>query len=102
VREHVAALEKCNVDVVCVKRKEQLAMLDGLIIPGGESTTIGKLIDRFGLGEAIKEMHHDCAGNCVCKDDHYDHVKLSVEAVKESYPSIKALELYVNEDWAYK
>lgn len=56
VREHVVALEKCGVEVECVKRKEQFADLDGLIIPGGESTTIGKLLDRFGLGATIIEM----------------------------------------------
>lgn len=44
--------------------------------------------------------HHDCAGNCVCTDDHYDHVKLSVEAVKQLHPQIKVLGLFVNENWA--
>ncbi|MBS4030455.1 MAG: pyridoxal 5'-phosphate synthase glutaminase subunit PdxT [Clostridiales bacterium] len=69
VREHVAALEKCGVEVICVKRKEQFADLDGLIIPGGESTTIGKLLDRFGLGASIigmivegKPVYGTCAG----------------------------------------
>ena len=69
VREHVAALEKCDVDVECVKRKEQFADLDGLVIPGGESTTIGKLIDRFDLAETIinfiqlgKPVYGTCAG----------------------------------------
>jgi 5'-phosphate synthase pdxT subunit len=69
VREHVAALEKCGVEVECVKRKEQFADLDGLIIPGGESTTIGKLLDRFGLGASIigmiaegKPVYGTCAG----------------------------------------
>lgn len=56
VREHVAALQKCGVDVECVKKKEQFADLDGLVIPGGESTTIGKLIERFGLKESILDM----------------------------------------------
>ncbi|MDW7684318.1 MAG: pyridoxal 5'-phosphate synthase glutaminase subunit PdxT [Bacillota bacterium] len=56
VREHVAALERCNVDAECVKNKDQFAGLDGLIIPGGESTTIGKLIDRFGLDQPIADM----------------------------------------------
>ena len=93
VREHVAALEKCDVEVVCVKRKEQLAELDGLIIPGGESTTIGKLIDRFGLGEAIKEMQQQgkpiygtCAGLILlakelCGNDQYllELMDISVE-----------------------
>lgn len=69
VREHVAALRKCGVDVECVKRKEQFDDLDGLVIPGGESTTIGKLIDRFGLAPSILKLIEDgkpvygtCAG----------------------------------------
>jgi len=56
VREHVAALEKCGVEVQCVKKKEQFAALDGLVIPGGESTTIGKLVARNGLAEPILQM----------------------------------------------
>ena len=69
VREHVAALKKCGVDVECVKRKEQFADLDGLVIPGGESTTIGKLIERFDLTETMinfiqqgKPVYGTCAG----------------------------------------
>jgi 5'-phosphate synthase pdxT subunit len=69
VREHVKALQKCDVDVACVKKQEQFTDLDGLIIPGGESTTIGKLIDRFGLAPAIldvisqgKPVYGTCAG----------------------------------------
>lgn len=56
VREHVQALEKCGVEVVCVKKKEQFADLDGLIIPGGESTTIGKLLARYDLGASIRTL----------------------------------------------
>jgi len=53
VVEHVAALEKLGLDVVRVKHPEDLEEIKGLIIPGGESTTIGKLLRRFGLREAI-------------------------------------------------
>ncbi len=67
--EHAEALAACGTDVVYVKRKEQLEGLDGLIIPGGESTTIGKLIERFGLAEPIRKMaaegkpvYGSCAG----------------------------------------
>lgn len=56
VREHVAALQRCGADVVCVKKNEEIAGLDGLVIPGGESTTIGKLINRFNLAPAILEL----------------------------------------------
>ena len=56
VREHVTSLEKCGVEVIGVKRCDQFVDLDGLVIPGGESTTIGKLIMRFNLEPAI--THH--------------------------------------------
>jgi 5'-phosphate synthase pdxT subunit len=55
VREHARALEGSGATPVSVKRVEQLDGVDGLIIPGGESTTIGKLLDRFELLEPVKE-----------------------------------------------
>ncbi len=56
VSEHADMLRRCGAEVALIKRPEQLADLNGLIIPGGESTTIGKLVERFGLGPAIKDM----------------------------------------------
>lgn len=53
VKEHAQALQKCGAEVVFVKTVEDLARVDGLIIPGGESTTIGKLLRKFGLRGAI-------------------------------------------------
>ncbi len=44
---------------VQVRRAEHLAGLDGLIIPGGESTTIGKLMVAYGLLEPVREMIDD-------------------------------------------
>lgn len=69
VREHARALAQAGATPVEVRRVEELADVDCLIVPGGESTTIGKLIDRFGLLEPIKERALDgmplwgtCAG----------------------------------------
>lgn len=56
--EHVKKLDQIGVDAREVRLPEQVAELDGLIIPGGESTTIGKLIDRFELREPIVELAH--------------------------------------------
>lgn len=53
-REHRHALEKLGVEVVEVRKIEHLEGLAGLIIPGGESTTIGKLLVDFGLLDEIK------------------------------------------------
>lgn len=52
-REHAASLERVGADTVLVRHSEQLDGIDALVIPGGESTTIGKLAARFGLLEPI-------------------------------------------------
>lgn len=56
VSEHVNSVKKCGCEAVIVKKKEQLNDIDGLIIPGGESTTIRKLMDRYGLIEPIRNF----------------------------------------------
>ncbi|TAH50789.1 MAG: pyridoxal 5'-phosphate synthase glutaminase subunit PdxT [Chloroflexota bacterium] len=55
-REHIEMLRSMDVDAVEVRMPEQLRDLDGLIIPGGESTTIGKIATQYGLIEPIREM----------------------------------------------
>jgi 5'-phosphate synthase pdxT subunit len=55
-REHVEMLKRLGVEPVEVRLPEQLRDLDGLIIPGGESTTIGKLATQYGLIEPIRRM----------------------------------------------
>ena len=69
VIEHVRSVEACGAKAVVVKKVEQLEGLDGLIIPGGESTTMRKLIDQYGFLEPLKEfarqgkpMFGTCAG----------------------------------------
>lgn len=54
VKEHLAVLTALGAEAVPVKTAEQLDDLAGLVIPGGESTTIGKLADRFGLLEPLR------------------------------------------------
>jgi len=53
VEKHVAMLEKCGIRPLRVRFPEDLDSIHGLIIPGGESTTIGKLMARYGLDEKI-------------------------------------------------
>lgn len=52
--EHEKILRDLSVEAVEVRKPEQLAELDGLIIPGGESTTFGKLAAEFGLMEPLR------------------------------------------------
>jgi 5'-phosphate synthase pdxT subunit len=54
--EHLQTLETIGVEGVDVRRPEQLAGLSGLILPGGESTTMRRLIDRWGLRDPILEL----------------------------------------------
>ncbi len=53
-REHAIALEKCGATARKIRRRRDLAGLDALIIPGGESTTIGKLMVSYHLLDEIK------------------------------------------------
>lgn len=69
VREHVKSIEACGATAVVVKKVEQLAEIDGLIMPGGESTTMRRLIDLYGFMEPLrafakegKPMFGTCAG----------------------------------------
>lgn len=63
-REHARALRRAGADVVEVRRPEQLDGLDGLVIPGGESTTIAKLATGYGLDEAIRAFERPVFGTC--------------------------------------
>ncbi|WP_145053380.1 pyridoxal 5'-phosphate synthase glutaminase subunit PdxT [Paenibacillus xylanexedens] len=56
VTEHIRSVEQAGADGVAIKNIEQLDELDGLILPGGESTTIGKLMRKYGFMEAIREF----------------------------------------------
>jgi len=56
VTEHIVSIEKTGAEGLPIKKVEQLEEVDGLIIPGGESTTIGKLMRKYGFIEAIREF----------------------------------------------
>lgn len=69
VREHVKSVEASGAEAVVVKRIEQLEEIDGLILPGGESTTMRRLIDKYAFMELLrsfaksgKPMFGTCAG----------------------------------------
>jgi 5'-phosphate synthase pdxT subunit len=66
VIEHIHALQRIGAETREVRLPQQLAGLDGLIIPGGESTTIGKLAVAYGLMEPLKEFgkKHAIWGTC--------------------------------------
>jgi pyridoxal 5'-phosphate synthase pdxT subunit len=57
-REHIVTLESLGVQASAIRMPSQLAMLNGLVIPGGESTAIAKLMVSYGFYEPIRQ-HHD-------------------------------------------
>jgi pyridoxal 5'-phosphate synthase pdxT subunit len=81
-REHVQMVRELSAESVEVRKPEQLEGLDGLIIPGGESTTFTRLMHLYGLDEAIRRFEGavfgTCAGMIVLDRDHLGLVDVSV------------------------
>lgn len=76
VSEHIRALKKIEANAVSVKKAEDFDNLDGLIIPGGESTAIGRLIREQKLEERLRSFYSSgkaifgtCAGLILCSTD---------------------------------
>ena len=73
-REHTAVLRRLGAEPVEVRLPEHLAGLDGLIVPGGESTAIERLMRLYGLDEAVRDfggpIFGTCAGMIVLDRDH--------------------------------
>jgi 5'-phosphate synthase pdxT subunit len=79
VREHLRALSRCGAQVRPVRRPDDLAGLDGIVLPGGESTTIDKLARLFGLREPLVAAlrsglpaYGSCAGMIMLADELLD------------------------------
>ena len=94
VREHVRALVAAGAEVVPVRRVEDLDRLDGLVLPGGESTTIGTLLQRFELLEPMRAavktglpVYGSCAGMILLADEVLDG--------KADQPTIGGLDIAV-------
>ena len=69
VREHVRSLQAEDTEIVIIKKVEQLQEIDGLVFPGGESTTMRRLINQYGFFEPLqsfgrsgKPIFGTCAG----------------------------------------
>jgi 5'-phosphate synthase pdxT subunit len=82
-REHVAMLRRLGVDAIEVRKPEQLEDLDGLVVPGGESTTFMRLMRLYGLDEAIRTFERPilgtCAGMIVLDREHLGLVDVEVD-----------------------
>ncbi|GAB4288377.1 MAG: pyridoxal 5'-phosphate synthase glutaminase subunit PdxT [Coriobacteriia bacterium] len=80
-REHVMTFEALGVATVVVRLPEHLSDVNGLVIPGGESTAIGKLMQAYGFYDAIRQQHGagmavwgTCAGAILVADEVLDAV----------------------------
>jgi 5'-phosphate synthase pdxT subunit len=82
-REHIQMLRRLGVDAVEVRKPEQLEGLDGLVVPGGESTTFMRLMRLYGLDEALRRFQEPvlgtCAGMIVLDRQHLGLVDIEVE-----------------------
>ena len=91
-KEHIEMLKKCNVNAVEIRMPQDLKNIDGLIIPGGESTTMGSLMQRHGLDKEIIKKHKEgmaiygtCAGA----------ILLSKNIAKSRQPRLNLLDISV-------
>jgi 5'-phosphate synthase pdxT subunit len=90
--EHLSVLRRLGSEAQEVRRPEELSGLDGLIIPGGESTTISRLMEEYGLAEPLRRLAQDsfpvwgtCAGMIV----------LARQATDLAWPTLAALDIAV-------
>jgi 5'-phosphate synthase pdxT subunit len=79
VREHILVLERLGAEVIKVRRPEELATIDGLIIPGGESSVMDKLVRLFSMHEPLRHaiagglpVFGTCAGLIMLSDNILD------------------------------
>ena len=91
-REHCSMLEGCGVTAVEIRKPEELDDVVGLVIPGGESTTIGKLMVQWGLMEKIKvrvsqgmAIYGTCAGM----------IMLAKEIIESDQPRLGLMDITV-------
>ena len=82
-REHAAMLRRLGAEVAEVRKPEQLEGLDGLVVPGGESTTFMRLMRLYGLDEAVHAFSAPilgtCAGMIVLDRSHLGLVDIDVD-----------------------
>lgn len=79
-REHINSIKKCGANAIEIRFPQQLGDIDGLIIPGGESTTMAKLIEKYNFKPALEKFHltgkpifGTCAGLILLSKDITEH-----------------------------
>ena len=87
-REHIKILKSLGIEAIDVRYEEDIDNIDGLIIPGGESTTMGKLIKTLGLYDKLKSRIENnmilLAKNIVNED--YNHLSvMNISVIRNAY-----------------
>ena len=107
-REHIYSIKKCGADAVEIKFPDQLNEVDGLIIPGGESTTINKLLKKYSFNLHLDEFHRagkaiygTCAGLILIankvEDEDFGLGYIDIDVSRNSYGrQIDSFEEYVS------
>ena len=92
VAEHLTALERCGADARPVRRAEELAAMHGLVLPGGESTTMTRLLESFELFDPLRERlaagmpaYGSCAGMVLLSSSVLD------DRVEQDTPPVRPL-----------
>lgn len=93
--EHINILRELGVEAVEVRLPEDLEGLDGLIIPGGESTTIGKLADTFALTEPLRDFAADNPVWGTCAGMIFMAAKLVSDASGRDQPILGVMDIVV-------
>lgn len=109
-REHIWALQRLGVEAFAVKTVSDLERIDGLIIPGGESTSIGRIAQATGVGEKIVELAREglpiygtCAGmilmakKIVDRPNQYSFGLMDIAVRRNAYGrQIESFEVYID------
>ena len=91
-REHIAVLERLGVEAVAVRTTEDIGTIDGLVVPGGESTTIGRLARIYGLIEPLRARISSgmpALGTCA------GMIFLAAATVESEQPQLEVLDVVV-------
>ena len=84
VREHIRHIELSGYEGIAIKRVEQLDEIDGLILPGGESTTLRRLMDLYGFKEKLQQLDLPMFGKSVENESGYLK-KLDITVERNSF-----------------
>jgi len=110
-REHISSIKKCEADAVEIKFPDQLKGVDGLIIPGGESTAINKLLKKYNFNiyldeffKSGKAIYGTCAGLILIAkkvtNEDFGLGYIDIDVSRNSYGrQIESFEEYVSIDF---